>query len=500
MFFSKHHLLPVFTIVGLTFLVWHKVLGQTFLGESYSYFAPYWDFFVGNSFPNFDIWYYNNFARFIFDILPPLLGDNLQLYLLFQLLTFLAIYLSLYFVLYKITNSKMVGFSAAIFFMSNYITSFEMMATGNYQRFGERVANFIPTIVSFYYLIKFYNQKKIGYLIISLLLYCLAVVMSHFNTILLPLLIVYPLLYWLTQSKKMKYFLIGLAIAFIFAMANFYLISKTPMPPRQSFVSFLLTEDHLLEKIFYQLPYLTFPYDVIKVIAKIWPEHLLAPYTSVVEFLLVPTLLLYGAGAVLAFKRNKVLFSLYLTAFLGGILSMVLYMYIDNRLNVLISFGEDRHFFVTALFLSITWAVLLKVLFSHKLQYQLVAIFLLTAFVIYNTNYIWRNMDGIQYKSEMMKRYITYIKSISYKFNKDTVIFVPSHLLWPAPMITSFYGNPQMKFVVFPDEGVNSQKIKDEIIKNKDNVYVIDYDFGKEAGKDYDPAKGKVIDLTDKIK
>src|SRR5438270_430018 len=81
-------------------------------------------------------------------------SSNIQDYLILELVIIAILYLSVYSVITLISKSKFIGISATIFFFANYVSSYYLLAEGNYQRFVQRVPNFIPAIFSFYYLFK----------------------------------------------------------------------------------------------------------------------------------------------------------------------------------------------------------------------------------------------------------------------------------------------------------------------------------------------------------
>src|SRR3990167_2228426 len=110
-------------IISTTLLVWHKVLGQMFLGEGYYYFDRTQDFLAlrNGRLVADKIWGYDNLARIIFDLLPPIFKENVPLYLAFQLFVVTTLYLTFYFLLKAITKNKLLSLTATIFFLANYV-------------------------------------------------------------------------------------------------------------------------------------------------------------------------------------------------------------------------------------------------------------------------------------------------------------------------------------------------------------------------------------------
>lgn len=86
---------------------------------------------------------------------------------------------------------------------------------------------------------------------------------------------------------------------------------------------------------------------------------------------------------------------------------------------------------------------------------------------------------------------------MSSNYTENSVIVAPSPVLWPQPFIKLFYGNQLMTFVSF-DEGWK-ERVEPY---SKNNVFILDYDYEKDPnpGIDYDPKKGKIIDLTENFR
>ena len=123
----------------------------------------------------------------------------------------------------------------------------------------------------------------------------------------------------------------------------------------------------------------------------------------------------------------------------------------------------------------------------------MVSLVILTTHLVYNSTLINKNINSIQYESEMMKRFLSYTKSISHNFTKDTIIITPSYLSWPSSFIKLFYSPEGLEFIL------SLEGWEKEYRNQSDNVFVFDYDYEKE-GIRFNPEKGKVIDLTNKYR
>lgn len=486
--FYQKNWMATLSIIALAFIVWHKMLGQVLLGEGYMYFNPNLDFFTKDG---ISIWGYDNFAKIMFDIFPPFFKDNVQAYLLLALIIAVAFFLIFYSILEKITGSKFLAFTATVFFEANYLALFEYLGAGTYQRFAQRFPNLIPIMISFYFLWKFLEKGKVGYLITSFLLWAFAVFMGHFSSLALPILVIYPVIKMFTAKITWKKILLTFTIVLSFFLISFVLTRRSEQQPRGSFIQFLQTENNLDERLLDQIPIITIPLNAISYIGRNWDPPIKEPYLPVVRVLLVPCLLMYLGGIFLVAKRLPKLAPLYISFLLSMIATMFLYMFVDTRLDVTKYFGEDRYFIFSSLFAVVTWAILIKSFFwKNEFLYKLISVFLLAVFVANNTAMIWRHFDNIQYKSEVLRNFTKHIKELSPQFEDGSIIIVPSNLQWPAAMIMENIA-PKVDFQL-PLDGWEKKYWP---IKNK--VWVFDYKY--ETGvlvKHIDPKKWYFINLT----
>jgi len=474
-------------IFGLSFLVWHKMFKQVFLGEGYMYFNPHLNFFVKNG---INVWGYDNSAKIIFDILPPIFRDNITAYFLLSFTIAYILFISLYLIINRITNSKLLAFSATIFFATNYIALFEYLGAGTYQRFAQRFPGIIPIIFSFYFLWKYGENLKIKNLIVAFLLWGLAVFTGHFSSLALPILLIYPIVKMFEDKPNLHKIFRVILICTTFFLISFYITNKSEQQPLGGFANFLKTQENLTQRLLYQIPTVTIPLNLVSFIGQNWITSIKDPYLPVVKFFLPITLVMYFGGIWLVFKKAPRLLTLYISLLLSMVSTMFLYMYVDTRLDVTKYFGEDRYFIFSSLFAAIMWAILLKALFTkNEISYKIATLFVLIVFVTNNTNMVWRHFDSIQYKSEAFKKFISYIKYISPQFEKDSIIIVPSYLQWPAALITEFI-SPNVDFPIPVDGWEN----KYWSIRNK--VWVIDYNYDRIPSKDFDSEKGYIVDLT----
>ncbi len=488
----KNNLLQLISISCLSLIAWYKILNQVFQGEGYMYFNNLQQFIDWNGLHG--IWSYNNFARGLFDIFSPIFHDNIQAYQILMLVIMNGIYFSLYFIVEKITKNRMIAWTATIFFALNYAASFTLVGTGTYQRFAERLPIFIPLLFSFYFLYFAFTKKFFRYYLTSLGLYSFAVFMGHFASLFLPLFVIYPFVTLINIHLSKKEIIIRLLTTSLFVIATILITSHSDQPASRSLLDFFEHEPDLIKRTFYQIPMFTIPLDIFPYLANLFSPKLRDPYTILFHYFTLFCLGIYLLGFFLVIKNNRHLLVLYLTSFFAMIGCMLLYMYIDSRLNVLIYFGADRFYFIPSILAAISGAIILQSI-TKKITISIILTFVfVTAFVMYNTNTIWKQMDIIQYKSESLKRFINYTISLSPKFTNQTVLVIPSYLQWPMPIITEFHSPKGMKIIIDTDGW------QEKLWPNKDNVFVIDYDYEREATKDFESNKGHVIDLTHKYR
>jgi len=433
---------------------------------------------------HFNLKNFDNFAKLLFIIIVPIIKDNILIYQALLITIAIIFFWTFYKVLVDITKQKFIALSATIFLSTNYLALFEYLGAGNYQRFVQRFPNLIPAVISFYFIWKFFKNKKTKFLIISIIFYIFAILMGQFSSLLLPLFIIYPIIQLLLEEKrKIRHLPLRITICFIFTFISLFLTQNSYQKPTNTPLKFLQTEKNISERILYQIPVITIPLDIVIFTAEHTPKPILYPYTSVLRFLLIPCLIFYLGGGILIYKRSPKLFILYLTFFLSMIAVMLTYMYVDTRLNVLNGFGEDRYYLLPSMFAVILWSMIIKAVFyKRKIRYVIISTLLLFVFVFYNMQKIRTHINKIQYQSEMNKKFISYFKDNHNSIPNDSYIVAPSYLAWPNPLITDvILENKNVEFIL------TSTDWQKNLWSKKNKVFVFDYDYQNE----------KLINLTD---
>lgn len=489
----KEDFLQLFLIVITDILVWHKTLNQLFLGEGYYYFDHGQNFYTNGGLSTFSQYLiqYDNFARLIFDVLPPIFKDNILYYQIFQLATFTIFSLVVYYFAKSFSKNKWLSLITTIIFSVSYSGVFEILAIGNYQRFVQRVPNFIFFFISLIWLKKFFDTKKISHYFISLLVFIFTVFMSHYSTFLTPVIPSLTIAYAILSKQgsnilsTIKSIFKNVIIILPFLLFNYLIIKSDHFNPENGLVSTHFVVKDIVQQLLLQFSHMTYPATVIQKIATISQ-----PSTTIVTAIAIPIIILFIVGFFLVKRKSQELTIIYLTSLLVIPAILFLNVYIGKidflsleradryyfvpfgvmeKLNIG-NIGGNRYYYLPTIFTSIIWGILLYTLTTKKKIYQLFTIIILSTYVFYNANLIWTEIDKTQPISDRMNTYLTYIKSISNEVKNKSVIVAPAEFIWAGQVVREFHGNPDLKFIPTKDlqEAVVSTK--------KENILILDYD------------------------
>lgn len=468
---NKIYLLLI-TIVSL--LIWKPILNQVPMGEGYYYFDRCQNKFIAPKDCPTTIWQYDNLARISFQIMIPLFTDNIDLYMVAQLIIMILLYITIYIVLSKITNHKFFAFAATVTFLSSHTGSFSMMAIGNYQRFVQRVPNLIPLFVSFYYLNKYFDGKKFNNLFISLSMFVFSVFMAHHSIFMLPLFIVYIIIKSLSEKINLKSIVINIVMILMFLGSAFLLTKTDHLAPKMGIINYTLNTPQILEKTILQIPNLLIPTEIVRYIAKNWPIlPILYPFTFVLKLFTIPLLFLLLI-AFLKAKKNTHLNILFKTSIIALpiVCFLNLYAYGDGAPHPLRDFGEDRIYFIASIYGSIVLGYIFAWLWDTKKRtLKFLSVTLLALSIIYNSYLINRDAIKLYDNSKKMESFINYIKMETADNNVNIAVVGPSHLLWPMQFVTLFYNtNDNLTFALDSSNWETSLERS-----NFDKIRVLDY-------------------------
>lgn len=475
----KNHLPLLGILIGLVVLAWHKVLFQSITGEGYWYFV--YPLEGGTEILRFDIG-----AEVVMAFLMSIFRDNIPLYQGFLLIIWMFICISFYFLVLEITNKKQIAFIASLFFGVSYTTAFEMLGMGAYQNFLQRVLFIVLIFPSFIFFIKFHKTFKTRYFLLSLLFFVIGVFSAHFNTFLLPFLMIYVLYsaLFIKNSPKRKALLVSHLLLFaginllIIYLAKLYGVTSYV---KGSFIQYVLNNaEFILTQSVRQLVFLTLPFnafgDLLSAFEFDWIKNVSNFY--------LPVLIVYIAAFVFMFKREKQLRIAFISSllFLPAIFVLNLYMRADN-----VQFLESgsRYLFVPSLAFAIFWGIFFYSLSKVKKMRNVVYLFLVY-WVFLQVSLVWGGVEKEYYKHKAINKSLKYIKSISPGFKDDSIIIVPSVVgPWGSAFSQKFYGRKNTSFV--PMWGV--------VVVWKD-VAKRPFDPKKDWIVHYDYEKEKIVDKT----
>ena len=481
-----------FIIFILTFIVWGVVLKQVPAGEGYTYFSPIYVFWPKGGYVS--VVAHDNSAKLIFDLAEPIFGTNLFLYMLLEVSLLGGLFVAFYFFVLYISKDGNLSFLATVFFLANYTGLFDMVAAGEYQRFSQRVPIIVFIFVAFYFLISYLRGNGLNNLVFSFLTYFGALLMAQFNSFLMPLFVIFPVVYSFVKKGLSKSLMISFLIAGTYGSITYYFSQLTELEVTENkSVIELITSQGIVKKVFYQIVVASIPGEIVGKIARVFfGTKILYPYTSVVEILLILILIIFAIALFFLYKRNKkeslIIFISFFVAMLG---SMFLYIYVDDRLNPLTNIGEERFYFLPAFYLALLWAYTFKTIFGNKRVGLLFTCIIAIIYLSYNTSLIWKDARLNDYKFEPMRRFISYFQTFPDKFDSNSVLVVPSRLTWPMPFIHKYYLPEGAKFIMAYDNWEKDYESK------KNQVFVFDYEFNLQATKEPRSADGRLIELTD---
>lgn len=494
---------PYLIVSILTVLVWHKILFQVPLGEGYYYFDHGQDFITAQGKLS-DLGQTDNFARFIFYFLPTFFHDNLTLYMAFQLTTMVALNLTFYYLVNHLTKNRWIALTAALLFSTSYIAQFEMLGTGNYQRFVQRIPALIPLFFALIQLNLYLTTRRAKNFLISLTLYAFAVLMGHFSTFLTPLFVIYPIAFSILQRTSLKVFWQTIPIVMSYPIINYLLILSDHLTPTESILYFIHQKGlpFLIQQIFLEMGGMLIPPFLLEKIAAIS-----YPFSLNVIAVTIPLSLILIVGIFIVFRRRADYLLIYLVSLIVIPILLFLNLYlgkVDPAYDIrgynyyflptyylnsvdFTSVKGDRYYLVPYFFISIVISILIWAIFNKRQStsisksYQVVVIVFLAFQISSNTQIIWQSLDKLQPISDVTRQYITFNKSIRHQFTNQTMILAPRTLLWPSTMIRVFYGQPDMQFRLFRPGW------EDEIIgKKTQDILIFDYDY----------TTHRIIDLT----
>lgn len=482
----KKNIISFLILTVLTIIAWHKIYFQSFLGEGYAYFDSPLDFST--------FYRYDNLASIIYFAFRNIFFDNLQYYLLFIIISQVILCLLLYFLMFKITKSKLIAFLSGIFFSINYVTNFEMISYGFYQWFAQRVPNFIPTLISLIFYHKFLSginlksERKYLYYFFSLSIFLFSVFLAHYSILLLPFIVFYNFFYSLSSYKEKKSFIINFLLLIPFILGALIITSKNPYGRDQGFIYFILElRENLLKKTLFQLTMVTIPYDLLIFLHGYLQNKFLLTGKIVTEMFNASVIIFYLLTIFLTIKIKRNLGIVLLTLFSSMLAVVVFSLYTNPNAIADNSITSNRYLFPIGFLASSYLAIVIYVfLWRKNILARGLVLFFLIFYVFTNVRLIWFATDEEQYKHIISKNIRAYIKSISYKFKDNSLVVLPKEIgPHQADFLREFYGKKTMSFIPFL---ALTEKKASSFNQVKDFLFL------------YSRKEGKVVNLTTNYK
>lgn len=429
----------VLLIVVITLTIWKPITNQVPMGEGYYYFDRCQSSLIPAEGCATSIWQYDNLARLLFQLFIPLFEDNIRLYMFAQMGLMITLYLMLFFIISKITKNNLLGFLITLFFIANNTGSFSMMATGNYQRFVQRVPNLIPLLVSYYYLDLYLNKQKLKDICLAVLLFVSSIFLAHHSIFFAPIFVSRILI---STAFKIRELVKSILLISVFLISVFLITQTDHFVPKQNLKDFIVSTPRISEKVFLQIPNLIIPSELTIKISKNWPYGPVDyPYLLISKIFLF----LIATISVISFYKSKkniginnlfksAVFALPITCFLN------LYAYGDGMPHPLKSFGEDRIYFIPSIFSSIMLGTLVFWIYSIRGNIlKTIMILIMIVYIAYNWGLINRNSQNVSLNSTKMMTFIRYVKYNTNDKDKKIAIIGHSGLLWPRDFLLHFY-------------------------------------------------------------
>ncbi len=433
-------------------------------------------------------------ARFIYEFLIPIFRDNMHGYLMFQIVFLIFLTISIYFLVLRLTKSKLISFTTCVIFSTNSGAIYEMMAEGNFNRFLDRVPNLIISVIALIYLVKFLEKRnKKRDLYIAYFLFAVGTYLGHYASFMFPFFVLYTIASYFNKKSIIKSLINGIKVAIPFLIVTLVIAINSDQKSGFPISYYLNPQSRYLEKIFYMLIPLIVPNQLVMKLASIWPSGpILRPYipiVAVVTAFLIAISILIG---IYFYRKNKNTFLIYSASIFSILIQNAFMIYTDPiKYDPFKYFDPGRQLFIQSIFYSIVLSMILVTFLKRSKKYSLpILLLLLTVFVIHNTQISWKNISDTQYLYEANKKYLIYIRSLFPKFNDDTVVVVGPRLMQMSTFVDYFYSPPNVTFASAPEDIAVSVK------NDKKNVFVMDVDYNVTTDGKYLPERVKIIDLS----
>ena len=363
----------------VTIYIWYPITKFVLQWESYTYliryaYRPLYTSTWG-SFASFDVQ-----SMLTGSILSNLFGVNMEPYFWVEILSILAINISIYFLTKTLTNNSNTAFIAAFIF-ALYFFGLGFFLPNWYATFLQRVIINVPLLlISFLFLHRFLAGKKAKYYGLSLFLFFLSILLAHFGIYLTFPILLYPIFWKIFQLFSFRSLLKGLLISFpyVIIVVFFILIQKSwgeSVGFKEYNILYFLAHPekyHYIEGVVRQLVYMSqYPTVIQALTSKLYPLAFSDPI-SIYKFA-YPILLTYIAGFLIVWVKRKKYRALLLTTVSSLIIILGFNIYF-NRFDFLNDAGTNRYYYYPSIMLAIFWALLLTTISNKKTFFIIVGI------------------------------------------------------------------------------------------------------------------------------
>ncbi len=473
--FKKIDFLFTCLIIFVTTLLWHGILGQIIDGEGYYYFSPTNSFILPNGNMTDLLHNFDNFPRFFTYVLENIFKGDPQGYMTTQFLIIILLFVSIYFFIKAITQQRLVAFMVAIYMAANYTGNFQFFARGHFQWFTQRIPEFFPILLSIFLLYKYLNNQNLKNYFLSLTFFSLAVFMTHYTTLFLPL---YPALmlsycFFPRKTKMQSVKLILLSTPFIainyLIVSNSSLSLETIKPHQTLLESILLAGRDLFNNISFQLTAVTIPISATKLISQVMMEN---PQQTILK-LIIPTYIIYAFIGYFLYKKKFPHLNLVLACFLALISVLFLNVYL-GRIKVFNEVEQGRYYFIPGFYVGIIFASFLDTVFIKPRKvfgYILVAI-LLACWIIPNTNLTWKKIHDSQRYYTGGRLMFQHLNKVKNEIPSDSLVMLPNPLMpLGIDFLKKYYKGHDIQYLFIDSKW--KTKIPEGFDLNK--FYVFDY-------------------------
>ncbi len=375
---------------------------------------------------------------------------HMSLYYWTELIFLLATFVLYYYLILSIFNKRLIAFVAAITFSVNYFGYGDIIGSGLYPWFQERIPLMLFLIPSFLFLHKHLISNKNKFLIYSLVLFFLGIGISHWGILFLAPYIFYPICWSLFKNKKLEFKKsILTSSSYLLIAAFFVVIQNSTWPgagPTWGFMEYLLNpfQHQYPEKIFRQLVYWSSYLPIFEIFKNGYPLYPASPLYYFInpepsmryaKYIAV----IYPLAALIIYKKLPQFRALLFTLILSTLAMFYLNSY-WGRYEIFNQAGANRYLYLPTYLLIIFWALFFVAFLQNKKKrkgnkFYVFKILICFLFImIYLLLNFWLINDSLKWKNESYKKvnlYWDYVVKQARNWEKNTLVILPFKYIDP---------------------------------------------------------------------